>query len=299
MAWLRLYDDILENPKVQMLPDRAFRMFVNLLALTKKHHDRLPNDIEVIAFALRLPIGKARDTMQILVSAKLIEITENGYIPHGWNERQFVSDVSTERVRRFRKRQGNVSETAPEYRVQKQKQKQSTEKKVSSAEPSQASAPVASPVPVFISIPTNRKGEEISISEAEVLAFEELYQAVDVRQQLRNYRAWSLSNPDKRKTAGGVMRSVNAWLSKAQDRGGHNGNGKVSAHDKGTLGAALFLAADIEAGNGDRAGTLGDHVPSNGHGYAQVASPIRDVLGRSEASTSGSFAASLPRLPAK
>ena len=33
-------------------------------------------------------------------------------------------------------------------------------------------------------------------------------------------RGWLLSNPKKRKTAGGMLRFVNSWLAKEQNRGG-------------------------------------------------------------------------------
>jgi hypothetical protein len=39
---------------------------------------------------------------------------KTGLSPHRWNERQYKSDVSTERVKRFRQRPRNGSETPPE-----------------------------------------------------------------------------------------------------------------------------------------------------------------------------------------
>ncbi len=47
-----------------------------------------------------------------------------------------------------------------------------------------------------------------------------LYPAVDVIQQLRAMRAWLIANPKKRKTANGILRFVNSWLSREQDKGG-------------------------------------------------------------------------------
>ncbi|MCB1140574.1 MAG: hypothetical protein KDK23_17580, partial [Leptospiraceae bacterium] len=53
-----------------------------------------------------------------LILAGLIDITPDGRVPHNWNRRQFVSDRSTERVRKHRKRKAetpcNVSGTADE-----------------------------------------------------------------------------------------------------------------------------------------------------------------------------------------
>jgi hypothetical protein len=103
MAWLRLYDDILDDPKVQMLSDRAFRMFINCLALAKRNNGQLPADINSLAFSLRMAPGKTADTFQALLSAKLIDRNEDGsFTPHNWNGRQYESDSAAERMRRHR-----------------------------------------------------------------------------------------------------------------------------------------------------------------------------------------------------
>jgi len=91
----------------------------------------------------------------------------------------------------------------------------------------------------FIRIPTNRfatKGEEVPIFEDQISEFESSFQAVDVRQELREMRSWSIAKPERRKTARGMMSFVNGWLSRQQDKGKSNGNGqgrerKRSGHD--------------------------------------------------------------------
>lgn len=71
--------------------------------------------------------------------------------------------------------------------------------------------------PVVIFLPTNR-GEECPITESKVKLWEEAYPAVDVRSQLREMRAWCMSNPKNRKTSAGMDRFCNSWLSRQQDR---------------------------------------------------------------------------------
>lgn len=46
-----------------------------------------------------------------------------------------------------------------------------------------------------------------------------LYPGVDVEKEFRNMRAWCNSNREKRKTARGIKRFVNRWLSRQQDSG--------------------------------------------------------------------------------
>jgi hypothetical protein len=48
----------------------------------------------------------------------------------------------------------------------------------------------------------------------------ELYPAVDVPAECRKALAWIEANPTKRKTARGMKRFLNGWMSRCQDRGG-------------------------------------------------------------------------------
>lgn len=67
-----------------------------------------------------------------------------------------------------------------------------------------------------ILIPLNRG--EYQVTKAQIDEWTALYPAIDVGQQLRNYRGWALANPKKRKTPRGILKSVNHWLADEQDR---------------------------------------------------------------------------------
>lgn len=73
--------------------------------------------------------------------------------------------------------------------------------------------------PAFITLPSN-KGEEVPISEKMVQVWKDAYPAVDVKAELRKMKSWCISNPKLRKTAQGMKRFCDNWLSKAQDRVG-------------------------------------------------------------------------------
>lgn len=73
--------------------------------------------------------------------------------------------------------------------------------------------------PPVITFPLNT-GEEYPVFQDHIQEWERLYPAVDVMQELRKMRGWLSSNPAKRKTKTGIMRFINAWLAKEQDRGG-------------------------------------------------------------------------------
>lgn len=68
-------------------------------------------------------------------------------------------------------------------------------------------------------IPLN-DGSEWAVPVDDFEEWKKLYPAVDVPQQLRAMRGWSMANPKKRKTRKGITRFVNGWLAREQDKGG-------------------------------------------------------------------------------
>jgi hypothetical protein len=115
--WFRVYDDLVDDPKVQQLEPPLFKALINFWCLASANDGVLPS-IDVIAFKLRIKPDKALRVLDQLRAAGLVDDDEKGARPHNWDQRQFKSDVSTVRVKRFRERHGNVStafpETAPE-----------------------------------------------------------------------------------------------------------------------------------------------------------------------------------------
>lgn len=63
-------------------------------------------------------------------------------------------------------------------------------------------------------------GSEYPVYQDYVDQMQSLYPAVDVVQELRNMSAWSINNPEKRKTSRGITRFIGNWLSREQDKGG-------------------------------------------------------------------------------
>lgn len=90
-----------------------------------------------------------------------------------------------------------------------------------------APSPAAPSSPPMIGLPLN-DGSDFPITANHVAEFTSLYPAVDVMQALRNMRAWSLTNPSRRKTRSGVLRFVNGWLAKEQDSPKRVGHGSTS-----------------------------------------------------------------------
>jgi hypothetical protein len=100
--WFRFYIEVLDDPKVQKLPPHLFKAWVNVLCIAGSNDGVLPG-IDDIAFRLRSSVHDAQTQIDELIGLGLIDIRRDKKLePHNWMKRQFVSDSSTERVRKFR-----------------------------------------------------------------------------------------------------------------------------------------------------------------------------------------------------
>jgi hypothetical protein len=103
-TWFRLYNDVINDPKVQLLPKALRWAWIELLCLASKHDGVLP-PVEQIAFAVRSSVNDAQADLDALIFAELIDIAPDGRLtPHNWSERQFASDSSRERTKNYRER---------------------------------------------------------------------------------------------------------------------------------------------------------------------------------------------------
>ncbi len=140
--WWRAYDAALENPKVQRLNDRLFRTWFNVLCIACRHDGKLPALADV-AFLLRLKPNEAKNRVEELRVAGLLDEIDGHLKPHDWDTMQFKSDVSTERVKRFRSGQSNILAnvpnrfrgTVPETETETENKIRSLRKKHASGEP--------------------------------------------------------------------------------------------------------------------------------------------------------------------
>ena len=112
--WLRLYTEVLNDPKVQRLDGDTFKGWVNLLCVAKESsgNGTLPALID-IAFYLRTDANTAGQLVQRLIDAGLIDQVGEYYVMHGWNLRQYESDndpTAIERKRRERDRKRDVTD---------------------------------------------------------------------------------------------------------------------------------------------------------------------------------------------
>lgn len=111
--WFRIYGDLLNDAKVQKLEPDLFKFWINLLCVASMNAGVLPAPAEV-AFATRLAEPDAESKLARLVRAGLLDRRRDGFLePHNWAARQYVSDQSTDRVRRLRERRREAERNAP------------------------------------------------------------------------------------------------------------------------------------------------------------------------------------------
>lgn len=111
------------------------------------------------------------------------------------------------------------------------------------AEAEPETAPEAEGDPPVIAIPLN-DGSEHGVTQREVDEYTALYPAVDVLQELRAMRGWSITNEKRRKTKQGIRRFINAWLMRAQDSG--KGGGAPPPSPQASINPYLAMRCEGE-----------------------------------------------------
>lgn len=131
--WWRAYGRARHDPKLLKLSDKHFRWWFNLVCVASDNDGILPPHAD-LAVEFRTSGKVITELLDALIAAGLLDHDETGIHPHNWNGLQYKSDVSNERVKRFRKRQRNVTETPSESEAD-------TEQKDSVANATGADAP--------------------------------------------------------------------------------------------------------------------------------------------------------------
>lgn len=191
--WFRFYAEALNDPKVQRLDGDTFKFWVNVLCLASENDGRLP-DAQDMAFALRMDENGCLTVLERLLNGGLIDRVNGGpngwhYAPHGWQKRQYKSDGSTDRVKRFRQRSKTVSETHPDTETDTEKEK------------SKAYA---------------FDGSVIRLNARDFARWEKAYSGIDIRAALQSRDDW-LSGQDQA-TQKKWFNSTSNWLAQKQQQ---------------------------------------------------------------------------------
>jgi len=99
--WFRLYSEFASDPKVQSMSEPMQRRLIMLFCLRCGNVLETLHEDEII-FALGITAEEWEETKQLFVSKCFIRFISGKCNINNWNKRQFISDSSTDRVRKYR-----------------------------------------------------------------------------------------------------------------------------------------------------------------------------------------------------
>jgi hypothetical protein len=110
-SWLKLYVEILDDPKVGMMPDWLFRRFIQFLLVAREHNQNgLLGPVSEMAWRLRSSDDDMLSALRTMSEIGIVAETPDGWLVVHFEARQKAIGP-TERVRAFRKRERNEDET--------------------------------------------------------------------------------------------------------------------------------------------------------------------------------------------
>lgn len=149
--------------------------------------------------------------------AMITEILETTLEAYGLKKPPSAAAV---RQQRYRERQRNAGVTGHNESVTGNGQERNGPITKRNGASRKRHAVMSDESPVLLAIPLN-DGTEFGVTEKMAGEFAELYPAVDVPQTLREIRGWNLADPTRRKTRKGVLKHINGWMAKEQNKGGY------------------------------------------------------------------------------
>jgi hypothetical protein len=111
MKWFRMYAEARRDPKLLQLSDWQHRIWHEMLCIAAEYDGEIP--VADLTRLLRRRRDHLEKAIKELVRLGLFTCGGGLIIPHNWFGRQYKSDSSAERVRRFRIRQSNVTCNVP------------------------------------------------------------------------------------------------------------------------------------------------------------------------------------------
>lgn len=113
--WCRLHADIVDDEKVRALAFEDRWHYVAILALTCDEFFAKDRPDSLLRKLLAVKLGVSADDVDG-IKERLVEVDliDESWHPKGWEKRQYTSDTSTERVRKYRNRKDSSKRNADE-----------------------------------------------------------------------------------------------------------------------------------------------------------------------------------------
>lgn len=157
---------------------------------------------------------------------------QNAYIEENGTVQALESGQTEDNVLDIRTNEGQCPQKVDNVRQEKEIEKEKDIEKdinkyiynAQSDKITHEPAPIK-PAPVEKSVITItlNDGTEYPIYQNMIDEWKELYKNVDILQELKKMRGWAIANPTRRKTKRGILRFINSWLAREQDKPSFNG----------------------------------------------------------------------------
>src|SRR5690554_3675548 len=122
--WLRLYTDITWDRKLRRHPPAYRWVWIGILCLARRSPKpgylllsrNVPVTFQDVSDETAVTLHETEEAIKIFLKQNMLDEEDGLLKVTNWDKRQFTSDYSTQRVRKYRekKRKGNVSETPPD-----------------------------------------------------------------------------------------------------------------------------------------------------------------------------------------
>jgi hypothetical protein len=122
--WFRLYDSLLNDPKVQRLPPKLFKGLINLWCYASQHNGIVTEDEKELSFVLRTTTKRAKEIQFSLFALGFFDKTPDGLTPHNWQERQRPSDNYAANKRAYREKSQDKSKDCPPLEERREEKKE-------------------------------------------------------------------------------------------------------------------------------------------------------------------------------
>ena len=218
-AWFRMYSEIRGDPKVRTMPESHQLRLMWLFTL------RCDGPTEKLSTG-ELMYGLACD--ETLLETLRVSFVSKGFIEsdwsvRNWNKRQYVSDSSTERVRKFR-----AARTRKHGETLRNGKGETHQSRTEQSRTEQIQKKLVGTVPL-------NTGADFPLYREDLDGWQSTFPGIDVRQHIRQFKQWCIDNPTRRKTKSGVRRAINSWLAREQNKlpmNGANGNGHYETRNE-------------------------------------------------------------------
>lgn len=242
VKWIKLATNIFDNRKIKQIEtlpesDAIIVMWIKLLCLAGSINDNgciyftkeIPYTEQMLSTQFNMPLTTVQLALQTFEQFGMVEVIDDIVMISNWEKYQNVEGMEKIREQnRIRKQNQRLREKEQKMiecdshvtvthshatDIDKNKNRLREDKNIILAQSDLGNRSM----PAIITLTLNDKSE-YPIYQTNIDEWKELYQSVDVLQELRKMKGWLDANPKKRKTKNGIKRFINSWLSREQDK---------------------------------------------------------------------------------